>query len=432
MTAATGAHDAPDDDTTDNAMERQHHPEETPADEPAAAHGTAGADRAPAADAPPVAPGTSARHEIDGIDAIGGIGGIGALNEVNDISAICETGDEAALRDLFHQAVRDIRPAPDALEHLRRAVPARRQHRRQAMAGGVAALLLVGAAVPALIHAADTGGSTVAAPAGTAGTHASQPDEDGHLDTWGSTDDTGQADGGRDGDGSGRHATTGGVAGQSNTSASPGSLTPADAPACSSSQLGKGSSKAGSPDSDGRIYGWFRVANVSDVACAVPPDPGTVAVIAHGSADSTQITVVNHTAGDPATGLPSPADDEPVVLAPGQTYEVAFAWVPAGTGPGGCPPTSPPPDSPTATPSPTDTGAPVSGDSGATDAPVAPDTPSGPDGPTSGTAQPAAISLTHTPAAGAPLVVGPTLQGTCAGTVYTTDPIADPVGATTS
>ncbi|NJP42807.1 hypothetical protein [Actinacidiphila epipremni] len=343
-----------------------------------------------------------------------------------------ESAQEEALRDLFHAAVSGLSPAPEALDQLRRAVPARRQHRRQALAGSVAALLLFGAAVPALVHAANTRGSAAAAPAGMAGTHAAHPDEDGRMDSWGATGDPGQDRDGQDDDGSGQHSAAQGGDDPSALPTSPGVLPPQAAPACSSSQLGRGSSNAGVPDGAGRVYGWFRVANVSASPCAVPPGPGTVDVIAEGPADPSQISVVNHTAGDPASGLPTPPDDEPLILAPGQTYEVAFAWVPAATGPGGCPPPTTPPTTPSATPTPTDTGVPAPGGTSAAENPMAPDSPPGgpPGGPSSGTVQPAAISLTHTPAAGAPLIVGPTLQGACAGTVYTTSPIpADPMTA---
>ncbi|MFG1805210.1 hypothetical protein [Streptomyces sp. NPDC049040] len=336
--------------------------------------------------------------------------------------------DEAALRDLMHRAVRDLRPHHDALDHLRRAVPARRQHRRQALAGAAAAALLVGAAVPALIHAAGAGSSTTAAPANVASTHAAQPGEDGHVNAWGSTGDSGQSGHQQDSGGSDHQSpTAGSVDGPSSQATSPGGLPPADAPECSGDQLGEGSSNADSADADGRVYGWFRVANVSTVACTVPPSSGKVSVSAQGPADLSQITVVGHTAGDPATALPASSDDEPLVLAPGEDYEVAFAWVPGDAGPGGCPPPSSPPATPTPTDTPSDTAVPDpgSGDSADSLAPKGPP-PGGPSDAPQGTA----ISLTHVPAAGGPLVPGPTIQGACAGTIYTTAPMA-PTGSGT-
>ncbi|MFI0940843.1 hypothetical protein [Streptomyces sp. NPDC021020] len=346
-----------------------------------------------------------------------------------ETGAFGETGEEE-LRVLFHQAVRDLRPAPGALDHLRHAVPARRLHRRQAMAGSVAALLLVGAAVPALVHAAGATGGPTAAPAGPGSPRASQPDDGGRADAWGTSGDAGEDATGPGDDASGPQATAPGSSGNSaGPATSPGGLPTAGLPACSSTQLGGGSSNA-VPGADGHVHGWFRVANVSDSACTVPPGPAAVGAIAQGAADPGQITVVNHTAGDAATELPPPAaDPQPLVLVPGQTYEVAFAWVPADTGPGGCPPTSSPTVGPTTSPTPTDTSAAADSADGAGSA--AAGKPDGPAdggqsaGTPTGTAAPAAIALTHTPAAGAPLIVGPTLQDACAGTVYTTGPIAE-------
>lgn len=382
------------------------------ADSPAdAAESAAPADAGGAGD-PAAAADPADVAEGDGTDEAVGAGG----------EELDGTVDEAALRELMREAVRDLRPAPNALDHLRRAVPARRQHRRQALAGTAAAVLLVGAAVPALVHAAAGSGGTTAAPANVASTHAAQPGEDGHVSVWGSTGDSGQPGHGDNRGPSGTQSpTTGGVEGPSSLATTPGKLPPASAPECSGDQLGQGSSKADSPDPDGRIYGWFRVANVSADTCTMPSDPGTVEVITHGPADPSQISVVTHTAGDPATALPATTNDTPLVLAPGEDYEVAFAWVPTDAGPGGCPPPSSPPVSPTPSDTPTDTAVPDPDGSNTADSPVsqAPP-PGGPSGPT----QPAAISLTHTPAAGAPVIVGPTLQGACAGTVYTTVPIA--------
>uniref|UniRef100_UPI002FDC4AEA hypothetical protein n=1 Tax=Streptomyces sp. IBSBF 2435 TaxID=2903531 RepID=UPI002FDC4AEA len=383
-------------------------PSSTPAAEPADSAGRAG---------PPDAGDTDDADPADRADS-----GRRADDMLGLTELFGETAEEAALRDLMREAVRDLKPTPDALDHLRRAVPARRQHRRQALAGSAAAVLLVGTAVPALIHAAGSRGGAAAAPANVASAHTAQPGEDGRLNSWGAAGDSGQAGRGPDGDGPDRRSpAAGGTGGPSSMATSPGGLPSVDAPACSSSQLGQGRSKAGSPDSGGRIYGWFRVANVSTAACAVPPAPGQVDVTAYGPADPSQITVVNHTSGDPATGLPATADDVPVVLAPGENYEVAFAWVPSAAGPGGCPPPSSPPVTPSPSGTPTDTSVPDPGGSNSADSPVSQTPPpGGPSGPT----QPAAISLTHTPAAGAPVIAGPTLQGACAGTIYTTAPMA--------
>ncbi|MGW4705839.1 hypothetical protein ACWEP1_36530, partial [Streptomyces sp. NPDC004285] len=69
-----------------------------------------------------------------------------------------EGGDELALRRLFQDAVGDLEPSLGSLEHLRRAVPARRARKRQAIVGAAAAAVLIGTAVPAFVHVAASGG----------------------------------------------------------------------------------------------------------------------------------------------------------------------------------------------------------------------------------------------------------------------------------
>jgi hypothetical protein len=339
-----------------------------------------------------------------------------------------ESAEEAALRELLHGAVADLRPAPHALDHLRRAVPARRQHRRQALAGSAAAVLLVGTAVPALIHAAGTGGKATTAPANVATTHPPQPGEDGHTNTWGTTGDFGQSGHPRGGAGPGRRTpAVGGTDGPSSLATTPGGPPPASTPDCSGDQLGQGTSNAGSLDAGGRAYGWFRVANVSSTACVVPPGPATVQVYSLARTDLSQISVVGHTAGDAATELPAGSGDAPLVLAPGADYEVDFVWVPADAGPGGCPPETSPPVTPTPTDTPTGTPGPDpggSGDSGGSGGSGGSENLMSQDvTPGASAGQPAAVSLRHAPPGGAAVVFGPTLQGACAGTVYTTAPI---------
>jgi hypothetical protein len=340
------------------------------------------------------------------------------------------TPEEEALRGLLRNAVQGIEASPDALDHLRRAIPARRQHRRQALAGAAAAVLLVGMAVPALIRAAGSSGGTSAAPAGVASSHASAPGQDGHTNYWAGGPTIGHvptASGGA------------GIKQQSPTdrpptaTTVPSTMSASTAPDCSGTQLGQGAGSADSPDADGRVYGRFRVANVSDAPCTVPSG-GQVRALAEGAADASRIQVVTHTEGDPAAGLPT-VSGGPVVLAPGDSYEVLFAWVPASDGPGGCPtpPTTPPPTpTPTETPTePTTTSGPTGSDQDA-DGGTSPqlgvgDAPTGP--------QSASVELDHTPAAGAPVVEGPVIQNVCAGTLYTTPPISDAsadTGGTTS
>ncbi|MFC7510300.1 hypothetical protein ACFQV4_00890 [Streptomyces thermocarboxydus] len=67
--------------------------------------------------------------------------------------------DELHLRTLLHQAVQDVEPSDGTLDYLRRAVPARRARKRQALVGAAAAALFLGTAVPALVHVSSTSGS---------------------------------------------------------------------------------------------------------------------------------------------------------------------------------------------------------------------------------------------------------------------------------
>ena len=55
--------------------------------------------------------------------------------------------DEVALCRLLRGAVQDLEPADGTLDHLHRAVPARRARRRQGVVGAAAAALLIGTAI---------------------------------------------------------------------------------------------------------------------------------------------------------------------------------------------------------------------------------------------------------------------------------------------
>ncbi|MBY8877504.1 hypothetical protein [Actinacidiphila acidipaludis] len=331
-----------------------------------------------------------------------------------------ESAEEAALRVLMRDAVQGLHGSPAALDHLRQAIPVRRQRRRQALVGAAAALLLMGAAVPALIRAAGTTNGSSTTAASVSASHTGSPETDGHTSPGGADDPSGHAPPGPGGDPSAQHPTAGGTPTAEPTTAGG---TGGPVPDCSSAQLGQGASGADAPDAGGRVYGWFRVANVSDTACTVPSG-GVVQALAQGSADPSRIQVVSHTAGDAASGLPAPDTAGPLLLKPGEDYEVAFAWVPDGSGPGGCPVPSTPPPSPTATP--TATGTAGSGtDAGSTDANGAPAGTGGSSAAGDTPAAPASgsVSLNHTPAAGAPVVTGPVIKDACAGTVYTTAPL---------
>ncbi len=386
--------------------------------------------------------------------------------------------DELALRRLMHDAVRGVEPRADALDRLAHAVPARRARRRQAMVGAAAGVLLVGTAMPAVLHA-------------------TQPTAD-------TTRDVNAVGGPAPGDFPATHTGTGPTGpavlptpGVTAPGATPGALAPStpappgavaapvpgggsltDTPACSRTQLGQGSAALGTPDAVGRVYGTFRVANVSGRSCAVT-GPSEISVTVQGSTDPSHIQVVDHTEGDPAGGLPDP-DDEPaaVILPPGQAYQVQFAWIPAsGGGPSGCAPaTSAPPStgsedggigdrgiggrgdggSGTGTGGTGSTGDSAGGTTSAPDASAGGATGHGPaaltltdddsgggdgggTGPTppdddngSGTASPTppppgdGIALSDTPPEGEPAAASTDISGACAGTVYQTDPMPTP------
>ncbi|MEV4966609.1 hypothetical protein AB0886_04980 [Streptomyces sp. NPDC024062] len=345
----------------------------------------------------------------------GGFGGTGGFGGSGD-----EDMDEIALRRLLHGAVRDLEPSDGTLDHLYRAVPARRARRRQGVVGAAAAALLIGTAVPAFVHVANSNGSVAANPA-IAG--------HGEQAQGGSGEEAGgEADGGRTAGPADRQSE--GSEGEAGKSASPskGSETGAgndgttgrdDPPgsdaavskACSPDQLGIASAQAGAAGSDGTVYGTFRIANVSGDACAVTSN-GTVGFQAAGAADPQKITVVQHTAGDPAGGLPDPSTEPGTVfLKPTMTYEVRFAWVPSDT----CPTTG-------GSPSPTPTDGVGSGGGGGSEgtgsAPgttdVAAQFGSADEGPADGS-----VAVTHTPELGAP-TAETTIANACAGTIYRT------------
>ncbi|MDT3395812.1 hypothetical protein RKE29_03990 [Streptomyces sp. B1866] len=322
---------------------------------------------------------------------------------------------ESELRLLLHEAVGDLRPSTGALDHLRRAVPARRRRRRQVLVGAAVAVVLCGAALPALVHVATRGGAddrqANAASSGSASEAA-----DGPRGATGGGGPTAVATVTPSGQSPGDKGTAG-KKGERSQEARPGadgaapaasgSLSIADA-SCARSQLGDATASVGAADAEGRIYGSFLVRNISDRVCSVLDD-GAVYAVAQGGADASRVTVTEHTAGDAATGLDDPGTEaDGVVLRPGEAYKVAFAWIPAaGGGTGGCanPGSSPTPD-PTQDPG----NAPDSG-SGA-----------GAAGGGSGGGAPsdASVVVSHVPAAGDPVAASATLPGACAGTVYRT------------
>jgi hypothetical protein len=357
--------------------------------------------------------------------------------------------DEPMLRRLLHDAVRDLEPQPQALNQLRQAIPARRTRRRQAMAGTAVGVLLVGVAVPALVHAAVSIGIGQDT-ANTASTSASRTPGTGR-DSYGGNEfggDSGMPTGAlSSGGGGGSSAPSGsGKPSTRASSASPGaSSQPPDTlaaapPLCVRTQLGNGSAQTGTPDSQGRVYGSFTVLNVSHVSCTVTGG-GQITVTGKGGTDASKIQVVDHTAGDPVTGLPD-ARMLPLVLAPGKGYTVAFAWIPAAGGSDGCSrDTSDTTSGGTGGTGGTDSSSGSGGTSsratspsenitsgsgtastGSTlqNAPTGAGSPSSPPTP----AATAGISLSHVPQQGGPAVASTSISGACTGTVYRSAPVA--------
>ncbi|MER5735599.1 MULTISPECIES: hypothetical protein [unclassified Streptomyces] len=361
--------------------------------------------------------------------------------------------DELALRRLFHGAVSGLEPSAASLDHLRRAVPARRARKRQALVGAAAAAVLLGTAVPAFLHVAGAPGLTAANPAlaghgeqaqGGTGAEAEGGDPTATKapsvkvsPTTGPT--KGAPDkGGADPDGPKAGRTGPGSGGDAGSVRS-----------CGPGTLRSGGGYNSGPDSTGVVYGGFTVVNGSRTACRVDGS-GVVHVTASGAADQSRIAVVRHTAGDPATGLPdSSADVKPLVLEPGGSFQVKFAWVPSAscsTDGGGVTPTpteptevptepTPTPTEPTEVPTeptPTPTGGGDGADAGGTDA-GGTDPGAGGTGTGSGTgtdsglgtqllrAEPAegSVSVGYTAEPGDPTVTT-VLNGACAGTLYRT------------
>ncbi|MFD7492597.1 hypothetical protein ACFV8T_09295 [Streptomyces sp. NPDC059832] len=335
--------------------------------------------------------------------------------------------DEVALRRMLRGAVRNIEPTDGTLDHLQRAVPVRRAKRRQAVVGLAAAALLIGTAVPAFVHVANSDGSNTANPAiaghgeqaqgGNGSDTGSQP---GDKNSGGNAD--GQADGGRsqptstsspsDSRGQGADGNlSGGGAGPTNPAM-------ASMPICDPEQLGVASAETGAAGADGTVYGTFRIANVSGTDCSVSGS-GSVGFQAIGAADPARIAVVQHTAGDAAAGLPDPSQEQgTVLLKPSMAYEVKFAWVPKDT----CPTVGSSPS-----PSPTDD---AGGASGATAAGTGTGSGDGTaetvtqfgseDG---GGTQDGSVAVMHTPEAGAP-VAETKIANACSGTIYRTGVLA--------
>ncbi|MBT2416995.1 hypothetical protein J7F01_00125 [Streptomyces sp. ISL-22] len=329
--------------------------------------------------------------------------------------------DELALRRILHQAVEEIEPRDGTLDHLRRAVPARRARKRQALVGAAAAVLFLGTAVPALVHVSNSTGSSVNSEYAGHGEQAQggagqgKETEGGESTSGGSsgkTEDKGKgSEKEKDEDtGAGTGSGTGG-------SDDPSAAGPADVTPCTADQLGTSGGTTAAPDSSGTVYGTFRFSNISATDCTVS-SPGGVNFITAGAADSSKITTSRHVGGDAAAGLPDPSQElTSLVLKPGAAYEVRFAWIPSET----CPTTTDPtegPDDPTPTPTPTENptgtteGTSTGGDTGTSTQLMAQDTTA--DG---------SVTVTNTAEAGAPTATA-LVSNACAGIIYYTGVLA--------
>ncbi|MFD8543342.1 hypothetical protein [Streptomyces sp. NPDC059649] len=340
-------------------------------------------------------------------------------------------GDEDELRRLLQSSVGGLEPSPDALEHLRRAVPARRQRRRHAAVGAAAAVLLGGMSIPAMLHVANLADGSPDRPANAA---SSQRAHDTGGGTHGEgTEQAGPRPPGKGGakPGGGQPAGKGKATEKNGAGHGPGAGTPAPdetmdvtSPVCGRDQLGQGTSTVGTADADGRVYGAFRVVNTSATPCSVQGGGTVVVASAQGSTNPDHIHVVDHTSGDEATGLPDPATTpDQLVLKPGEAYEVKFAWIPqAGGGPTGCanPGPSPTPD-PSKEPAQSPDAGATTGTDGGGQAGGGDGSGSGGDG---GGAVSGGIVLSHTPEAGEPAATDAKISDACAGTVYRTEAVA--------
>ncbi|MFG3000593.1 hypothetical protein [Streptomyces sp. NPDC048340] len=356
-------------------------------------------------------------------------------------------GEEEALRSLLRGAVEGLQPSEGALDRLRYAVPVRRTRRRQAVVSAAAAVLLAGTAIPAALHMGAAQGESAdrSAMAGH-GRHqggkdgSSDPHQNGSGTHPRPTERSGRNYGGAGGVGGGPSPVSSGApdaatgtgpsgrpSGGSVVGSGSGMLPPPAAPGvpgCSAEQLGV-SASARAPEADGKVYGSFKVTNVSPRGCTVLGPDTVTAAPASGPAPGqggTAVAVAGHSAGDPASGLlPDPSKEAPLMLlAPNAAYEVRFAYVPPDQA---CSATTPKPGG--TQPQGGVANAPVDGDSaGATGADGG--AGSGSTGGTGGTTPPApagtGVTVSHTPSTPLPgaTTTQTTIPDACGGTVYRT------------
>lgn len=346
--------------------------------------------------------------------------------------------DELELRRMLQGAVGGLQPSEGALDHLRVAVPRRRARKRQALVGAAAAVVLLGTGVPAALHVAGSGGGADAnaanaghgrpVPGDTGGATAGEEaagNPSGELGGGSGSTGAGSGKGGTAHPDKPQPPTTGTTDGQvTDGTADPATSGPANLPVCTADQLAATAGPVGRPTANGKVYGTFRVVNISSADCVVEA-PVTLGLHANGAADSARIGVAPHTADGPATQLPAPSTAvASMALKPSAAYEVKFGWVPKDTCPtegGGTDPE--PSTSPTEPETTTGGGGSTGEETGGTATDTGSDTTTGTepqllkaDGPTEADGS---VTVTHTPTTGAPTAEA-TIPQACAGTLYHT------------
>ncbi|MFI5529190.1 hypothetical protein ACIA8O_11680 [Kitasatospora sp. NPDC051853] len=334
---------------------------------------------------------------------------------------------ENELRSRLHQAVARLEPDPAALPRLRQEVPRRRARHRTTWTTAAAAVLLSAAAWPTIqgVQGLDLSGGPVESPTVGAAPKATGILRPSPSGTTRPVPQAPQSPGSPSPVTESPSATAAPVPQTSTTATATGgpggTPTPtAVAPACTAADLGRPSVSVGQPDAAGNVYGWFRVQNVSARTCQLG---GGGAV----SSDQARIRVAAHTAGGPATALPAPTSNGPLLLAPSTAYLVRFGWVPETA----CPAPTPAPGpsagaapekgeaakARAAAPAPSGSAAPSEGP-GPDPTPTPTPTPTPPPGPET------TLLLTHVPDPGGQ-PVSATIPNACTGTVYRTAPEHD-------
>ncbi|MFJ3643988.1 hypothetical protein ACIPRD_30195 [Streptomyces sp. NPDC090108] len=338
--------------------------------------------------------------------------------------------EEPDLRRLLHSAVDGMEPRDGTLDHLRRAVPARRARKRQALVGMAAAALFFGTAIPALIHVSNSGtldpntamaGQSSDARSGTGKGKSHSGDSGGVTDSHGKPPAHGKS-----GDKHEKPGRSGGTGDSSPGATDPSATASVNAPLCTTAQL----SVTGTSDASmgSQTYAAFRVSNISGTACTVSGGV-TVTAAAQGAADPSKLASARHVSGDAATGLPDPSlEAATLVLQPGDAYEEKAAFVPSETCPvigGGSSSTGGGGD--TGVPSPDPTASQDASATGTTDAGGAAAAPTtqlvAADGMADGS-----VLITFTGETGTP-TSSVTVPNACAGTVYFTGVLPSGNGA---